>query len=106
MRPGWAGLGARALGSDSLTLPIPSCSLLRKFLNLAVPQFPYLSQQRLGEDLSLGAAAEIKLVNMYQYMLKEYPAKDKCFLSIIVIINYYYYHLPQSIWGESNETNA
>lgn len=76
MRPGWAGLGAHVLESDSPTLPLPSCSLLSKFLNLAVPQFPYLSQQGLGEDLSLGAAAEIKLVNICQG-LKEYSAKDK-----------------------------
>ena len=61
LRPGWAGRGACALESNSLTLTLPSCSLLSKFLNLAVPQVPYLSQQRLGEDLApAGAAAEIK----------------------------------------------
>lgn len=77
LRPGWAGQGragqeACALESDSLTLLLSSDSLLSNFLNLAVPQFPYLSQQGLGEDLSAaGAAAEIKLVSKCQYMLTE-----------------------------------
>lgn len=94
--------GSMCSGANLLLLP--SCSFLSKFPNLAVPQFPYLSQQGLGEDLSLGAVAAIKLANICQ-VLREYPAKVKCFLSVIVIINHYYC-LPQRIWRKSNKTNA
>lgn len=49
-----AGWGARALESGCPTLLLPSCVPLSKFLNLAVPQFPYFSKYELGLVLSHG----------------------------------------------------
>lgn len=87
VRPRCAGLGAHVLESGCLTLLLPGCSLLSKFLNLAVPQCPHLSKQRLGEDLSVGAGTEIKLVNpVYVKCLESTQQKISAFYLLLLLL--------------------
>lgn len=87
VRPSCAGLGAYVLESDCLPLLLPGCSLLSRFLNLAGPQGPHLSKQELGEDLSLGAGAEIKLVNtVYVKCLESTQQKISAFYLLLLLL--------------------